>query len=359
MDNKETKIAHMQELCAYREQLLHAPILQNLFLELTLRCNEHCLHCGSACGDVQSSELSLEDYKRFLTKIKSDFKTKEPMIFVTGGEPLLRKDFFDIVGFANDLGFRWGMTSNGVLIDRACAHKLREAGMRTVSISIDGLPHTHDHFRQTPGGYDRAVQGVQNLIDEGGFSSIMVTTVVTHESIGELDALYKVFNDIDIDSWRIAGIEPMGRAKQHPELLLTTEDQKYLLDFIRQKRLQGEPVTYGCSHYLGTDYEREVRDWYFLCNAGIYTASITASGDMVACLDIERRPELIQGNILNDDFTDRWYNGYKAFRRNLCDENEKCRHCDAKVFCHGGPFHSWNFEEKRPEICMKGVLFDA
>lgn len=351
------KIDNLNTLAKYREGLFSEPQLRHLFLELTLRCNENCLHCGSRCGEVKSTELTVDDYRRFLTKVKEDFGTKRKMINITGGEPLLRKDFFEITSVVNELGFNWGMTSNATLITKDVAHKLALTGMKTISVSIDGLEETHDAFRRTPGGYKKAMAGIQNLIDEGAFKNIQVTTVVTHKSIKELDALYEIFNTMDIDSWRVIGIEPMGRAKDYPELLLTPEDQKYLFEFIRNKRIAGEPVEYGCSHYLGLEYEREVRDWYFICTAGVYTASITASGDIIACLDIERRPEFTQGNIFKDDFTQVWKNKFKCFRRNLCEDNEKCKACKEKEFCHGGSYHSWNFDENKQEICFKDILF--
>lgn len=351
------KIADLNKLREYREGLFSEPQLRNLFLELTLRCNENCLHCGSRCGEVKSEEITVEDYRKLLTKVKADFGLKRKMICVTGGEPLLRKDFFEIMQIVKDLGFSWGMTSNATLITKEVAHKLSEVGMRTISVSIDGLEKTHDAFRRSPGGYKKAMQGIQNLIDENAFKAIQVTTVVTHENINELDALYEIFNEMDIDSWRVVGIEPMGRAKDYPNLLLTPEDQKRLFEFIRNKRIAGEPVEYGCSHYLGLEYEREVRDWYFICTAGLYTASITASGDILACLDIERRPEFIQGNIHTDDFTEVWNNKFKCFRRNLCEDNEKCRSCKEKDFCHGGAYHSWDFDENKQAICFKDILF--
>ena len=162
---------------------------------------------------------------------------------------------------------------------------------------------------------------------------------------------------MDIDSWRVIGIEPMGRAKDYPELLLTPDDQKYLFEFIRNMRIKGEPVCYGCSHYLGLEYEREVRDWYYICTAGVYTASVACNGDILACLDIERRPELVQGNVLKDSFVDTWLNKFQAFRRNLSDDNEKCSQCPDKDYCHGGAFHSWDFDNKKPLVCFKDVLF--
>ena len=351
------KKENLEALRKHRETLFKEPKLKNLFFEMTLRCNENCLHCGSRCNEVKVEELPAEYYMRVLDEVKEKLGTGGKMIDVTGGEPLLRKEFFDIMNYAHKLGFSWGMTSNGTLIDKECAHKLKEAGMRTISISIDGLEKTHDEFRRTPGGYQKAMRGINNLIEEGGFKHIQVTTVVTHKSIKELDELYKIFDKMDIDSWRVIGIEPMGRAKDYPELLLTPEDQKYLFEFIRNMRIKGEPVCYGCSHYLGLEYEREVRDWYYICTAGIYTASVACNGDILACLDIERRPELVQGNVRNDSFVDTWLNKFQAFRRDLCDDNEKCSMCPDKDYCHGGAFHSWDFDNKKPLVCFKDVLF--
>ena len=358
MLNPKLKEQNMQRLAVYREGLKAMPQIHNLFFELTLRCNERCLHCGSSCGDVPSDEMTTEQWCGILDQLKADLGTDNYMLCITGGEPLLRKDFFEIMGYAHKLGFNWGMTSNGTLITEEVAQKLRDCGMKTISISLDGMPETHDAFRRTPGGWERGMQGVKNLIQTGGFQSIQVTTVVTHQNIVELDALYDILKDIDIDSWRVINMDPIGRAKEHPELLLTKEDYKTLFEYIRNKRIAGEPVCYGCSHYLGMEYEREVRDWYFLCTAGLYTASIMVNGDITACLDIERRPEFIQGNVLNEHFKDVWENKFEIFRKDLSLENEKCKNCKEAKFCHGDAYHTWDFDNNCPQVCFKDILFD-
>ncbi len=353
----EVKTEHLKMLAEYREKLMKEPKLKFLFLELTMRCNENCLHCGSHCNDVQSEELDVLTYMEFLDKIKRDFGTEELMLCVTGGEPLLRREIYDIMGYAHKLGFRWGMTSNGILINDMTAKYLARAGMSTISISIDGLKDTHDWFRRTPKSYLKAMKGVKALVDNGSFKNVQITTVVHKKNIDELEELFRVVCEADVDSWRVINIEPIGRAKEHPELLLDAADYRRMFDFIKEKREQGFPVEYGCTHYLGLDYEREVRDWYYLCNAGVYTASIMANGDIGACLDIERRPETIMGNILTDDFTEVWKNKFEIFRKPLSEKSSKCSACESEEFCSGGSCHSWDYDENEQQVCFKDVLF--
>lgn len=358
MNPAQVKIIQMRQLAEYRRSIIGAPPLKNLFLELTLRCNERCIHCGSRCGEHDRvNELSKEQYRKILDDVKRDFGVKQVELDITGGEPLLRRDFFDIMSYANSLGFRWGMTSNATLINDDIAHRLHECGMKTISVSIDGLESTHDSLRGMNGAFSGAMRGIDALIRHGGFQSIQVTTVVNHRNFSELDELFDILCKIDIDSWRVINIEPIGRALDSPDLMLTKDEYRQMFDFIREKRLQGYPLTYGCSHYLGTEYERQVRQWYFLCNAGIYTASIASNGDILACLDIERRPELVQGNILRDSLKEIWQNKFKIFRGDLSDLNEKCRACDSCEFCHGGAHHSWDYDLNEQRVCFKDILF--
>lgn len=347
----------MKQLAEYRRKLQKKPILKKLFLELTLRCNQKCLHCGSSCGDRFSDELTFDQYKSFLDKVKKDFDISEMQLCITGGEPLLRDDFFEIMNYANDLGYSWGMTSNATLIDDKKAELLEKSGMKTISVSIDGLRETHDNFRRSPGGFDKAVSGIKALLKNGSFENVQVTTVVHKNNINQLDKLFELMTDLNVDSWRITNIDPIGRARSNKDLLLDADEYRYILDYIRDKRRLCLPVSYGCSHYLGLDYEREVRDWYFLCSAGIYVASIHANGDISACLDIEPRKELLYGNILKDDFTEIWNNKFEIYRSNLSDLTPKCADCPDKDFCNGGSYHTWDYDKNEPLMCFKNILF--
>ena len=135
------------------------------------------------------------------------------------------------------------------------------------------------------------------------------------------------------------------------------EEHRHLLRFILDERLKQMPLEYGCSHYLGLTFEREVRDWYFMCLAGRTVASVTAEGNICACLDIERTEKTIQGNIFRDSFTDVWRNRFGIFRQSLAERNEKCRACPERRFCDGDSHHSWDYGQDAPQACMKGILF--
>ena len=347
------KTDQLGQVAAWRREKYREPELRNLFIELTGQCNEHCLHCGSWCDGAATPQVPTERLLEILRDVKDRLGIERTMLCITGGEPLLRHDFFGLMTQAHAMGYRWGMTTNGTLITSDVARRLAESGMSTVSVSVDGLRDTHDRFRGRPGSYDETLRGIENLLAVDAFDHVQITTVVHQWNFGELDGMFDAFNELDIDSWRLAAIEPMGRALEHPELMLSAAEHRALLEYIRDKRYDGWPLTYGCSHFLGLDFEREVRDAYFLCTAGIYTASIMANGDIGSCLDIERRPETIQGNVYHDDFVDVWTNRFGFLRQDLANLDAACADCPDRTFCAGGSWHSFDFDNAHQRICLQ------
>ncbi|MBQ9865979.1 MAG: radical SAM protein [Lachnospiraceae bacterium] len=355
MTREQIKRSNLDTLAQYHETLRHKPQLRQLFFELTLKCNEHCFHCGSSCAENMPDGLELDKYKEILDEVKENFGTGV-FIALTGGEPLLYKDFFELTAYIQKLGFPWGITSNGTLITKETAAELKKYGMRSISLSIDGVKETHDRYRGMKDAYELGMRGIQNLIDQNCFN-IMVTTVVNHENIKELDDLFEIFDRMDINEWRLTGLEPIGRAEKAVDMHLTADDNRYMMEFIRDKRKKGFPVEYSCTHFIGIEYEAEVRDWYFLCNAGVYVAGILENGDVTACLDIPRNKKTIQGNVFKDRFTDIWNERFEIYRTPLSERNEKCSSCPEAGWCRGGAYHSWDYEKEEPKICFKGILF--
>ena len=351
------KKQHLGELARYRREVLCSrPDLRFLFFELTIACNEHCRHCGSRCGDISAeSPLSLEEWKRVVDQVAEDFPQK-PYLCITGGEPLLYPGLGELMAYARDRGFHWGMTTNGTLITRETVRLLEETGMKTVSVSLDGLGETHEWFRQSPGSYEKTLEGIRLMQASGAFQHVQVTTVVHARNYDQLEDMYALLSAMGLRSWRVINVEPIGRALDQPELALTHDQLRGLISFIREKRFAGPmEVTYGCSHYLGLPLEREVRDWYFLCSAGIYTASVQYDGRIGACLDIERRSELIEGYIRTDRLSRVWQEGFLPYRTDF-RKCGKCADCRDYAYCRGDSFHTWNFDKMEPYLCLKEVL---
>lgn len=353
MDNIKRK--QMDAVAAYREAEFEQPILKQLFFELTIACNEHCRHCGSSCGDVQIKDaLTKEQWMNIVDDVARDF-SKKPFIAVTGGEPLLNKDFFEIMNHVHDKGFKWGMTSNGVLIDKETAKKLKEAGMSTVSISLDGTKENHEWLRQVPGCYEKTLDGIRNLV-EVGFKNVMVTTVVYKKNYGELDKIREVVESLGCNTWRLMHVDPIGRAIDNEDMVLDDSEYVGLIEYMSKLRRTGLDVSYTCNYYLGETFEHEIRSWYYRCISGIEVASICYNGDIVGCLDIARDPRVLQGNILKDNLKDVWENRFKPFRRHRGQDCEMCRNCSEVKYCDGGGFHTWNLDKNEPNICIYNKL---
>ena len=347
----DLKRSQLERLAQHRDQLRKSPHLRWLFFEITDRCNLKCMHCGSNCS-AEGSYLAVDDIKAAL---RSALREK-PMICLTGGEPMLHPAFFEIADRVSSMGFDWGMTTNATLIDDAAARRLKQAGLCTVSVSLDGMERAHDSFRRQNGAWRRAIRGLQALQNAG--IDPQVTTVFHRENFHELEPLYAFLCDIGITNWRPINIEPIGRACESSGLLLEPDQFAHLLSFIRDRRFDRDcrmEVAFGCSHYLGTHNERMVRDHYFLCGAGILTASIRCSGNICACLDIADKPELVQGNIRSDDLMDVWLHRFEAFRRDRTADCAQCRACTERDLCGGDSAHTWDYDRKKPLLCYQDL----
>jgi len=117
---------------------------------------------------------------------------------------------------------------------------------------------------------------------------------------------------------------------------------------IQQKKVE---IKYGCAGFLGYDLEKEMRGHYFFCNTGITTASILYNGDIFVCPNVPRRPELIQGNVRIDQFSEVWNNKFSYFRDKQRTSCDKCQKCEYWEECLGGSMHIWDFEKEQPKIC--------
>lgn len=328
--------------------------LHTLFFEVTSRCNALCDHCGSRCTASKKDELSPETFKKVLDSVAENFGTKAIMLNITGGEPLMRKDLFEITGYADSLGFKWGLVTNGMLITDDVISKMKETHMSTITISLDGMKKTHEEFRHVPGSFDRIISAIERIKKDDFVEHIQVTFIATKNNIFELPEVYRLLSMLEIDSLRISGIDPIGRAKDNEKLMLNREDYLYLFDFIKQHQDSSLPVVWSCTHYFGkTESTLDPTGKIFSCYTGIHVASVLSNGDIFGCPNIPRRKELIQGNVLKDDFCEVWKNKFEFYRNPNRTKAKQCEECEHWNYCKGDSFHTFDFETNTPQFCYK------
>ena len=325
--------------------------LYTLLIEITKKCNAACDQCGSRC-DIHSEEfLSKEQILAALRDIKEKLGAYT-MLNITGGEPLLRRDLFEIMTEATTMGFEWGMVTNGSLITEEVIGKMRDSGMKTVTVSVDGLKETHDSLRHLPGCWDRIMAALPKLKKAGFLDHLQITFTANRRNVYEFEELYRRLRPVGLDSIRVSFMDPIGRALDNTDLLLTREEILYFTGLVNRlnENPRGTKIVWGCPHYLGglLDGRR------FSCFAGIYTASILYNGDIFVCPNVPHRPELIQGNILRDSFGEVWRNGFAYFRSRKLPP--KCGSCPHKSACKGDSLHTLDFDSGEPLFCYRDCL---
>ena len=331
-----------------RKNLKKLHPLQQLFWECTLRCNVHCLHCGSDCiSSVTQPDMPMEDFLKVLDEeVTPHVNPREVLVIISGGEPTMRKDLPEIGRQIKKRGYPWGMVTNGVAMTPALFRELREAGLRSLAISLDGLEEDHKWLRNSPLAFEGACRTIKLAAAEKRFTWDVVTCV-TRRSIGHLDQIRELLVSLGVTRWRIFGIDPMGRAAKNPELILTDDEFKTLIQYIADQReialedaANGRTplrVSYSCEGFLG-DYEAKVRDYLYQCAAGVSVASVLIDGNISACTSI--RGKYYQGNIYKDSFWEVWENGFKNYRdRSWMKQIEPCKDCKAFAYCEGNGMH--------------------
>lgn len=318
--------------------------LRQLFWESTLRCNLHCRHCGSDCKkQPDHPDMPLEDFIRVIDSIIPHVNPHEVSIIISGGEPLMRDDLEECGNALYQRGFPWGFVSNGLFLSRPRLDSLLEAGLHAITISLDGFENEHNWMRGHEDSFKRAAKAIEMLAGEDELLWDVVTCV-NSKNYPYLSSFRNYLVNLGVRTWRLFTIFPMGRASNVPELQLSNEEFVGLMKFIKHARETGGiHVSYGCEGFLG-EYEGEVRDHFYTCNAGISVASILVDGSISACPSI--RSNFHQGNIYKDDFMDVWENRFQAFRDRKWAKKDECAACKFFRYCEGNGIHLRNDDGK-------------
>lgn len=213
---------------------------------LIRRCNLTCKHCYSISADKDfPGELNTQEVFGVMDDLK---RFHVPVLILSGGEPLLRSDIFDIAKRAKGMGFYVGLSSNGTLIDKQNIDRIAECNFDYVGVSLDGMHETHDKFRRMAGAFDASLAGIR-LCNELGLK-VGVRYTMTQDNAHDLPALLKLVEDEDIDRFYFSHLNYAGRGNKNREddalHRMTREAMELLFDTClgyRQRGLNKEFTT--------------------------------------------------------------------------------------------------------------------
>ncbi len=304
---------------------------------VTLKCNLKCSHCYiNAKEKSLPNELSTDAAKMLIHQIT---EVSRPLLILSGGEPLLREDIFEIIRYGVDRGLRMGMGSNGMLIDDEVTRRLEDSGMGTVAISLDSsIPERHDEFRGVKGCWEHAINAIKSL--KNSRIQVQVNCTVTPQNYDEVDDIMSLADDLGVENFHLFFLVPTGRGtdieditpRMYEDMITSTlaKTTKYKLNI----KPSCAPQFMRVAKQKGVDMSRWVRG----CMAGLYYCRIYPSGEVTPCPYMP----LNLGNIRERSFRDIWFNSevFKALRDfdrlkgkcGVCEYRDVCGGCRARAY---------------------------
>lgn len=306
--------------------------------ELTLRCDLACRHCGSRAGRPRERELSLDEAADVARQL-AELGARE-VVFI-GGEAYLHPGFVDIVRVAADAGLRCGLTTGGRGLTAELARRAAEAGLKQVSVSVDGLGPTHDRLRNLRGSFDAALRAIGHARDAGLIVS--ANTQFNRLNLAEVEELAEVLFDAGARAWQVQITGPMGRAADMADALLQPYD---LLDLVPRlaevaKRAEARGCRVVAANNLGYfgPFESALRAGLHFqgCAAGRWVLGIESNGDVKGCPSLPSAP-YVGGNLREQPLAAIWESKRLSFARDR-GTSELWGHCAGCYYaevCQGG-----------------------
>ena len=332
---------------------VHAPFL--VVWNFTYKCNLKCKHCYLDAGARSNKELSTEEAIEVVDQLAAFGVTS---LAFSGGEPLMRKDFFEVARHAVDAGLYVSMATNGTLLTKENVRKLKEIGLHYVEVSVDGIDaKTHDSFRGIDGAFDQTIQGLKNCLKQEICTCVAVTG--TKDNLKEIPEVLEMAENMGIDRFTLFNFIPVGRGKDivagdpspqereqllcylnkqlsehHKIAILSTTPQLARVALEAHSPTQGDLIM-PLAHMEATKISKRAKalaDFIGGCGAGRLYCAISPEGNVQPCVFMP----LVVGDLKKEKLVDIWLNSpvFKDLR-----EREKlkgrCSKCDYKFVCGG------------------------
>ncbi|MFW6117561.1 MAG: radical SAM protein, partial [Thermoproteota archaeon] len=298
---------------------------------VTTKCNLKCPHCYINATDQKTpNELTKDAAKMLIHQIA---EVSKPLLILSGGEPLLREDIFELIQYGSERGLKMGMGSNGMLIDAEVARKLKKAGMYTVAISLDStIPEQHDKFRGVKGCWEKAVNAMKEL--KKNDILVQVNTTVTQKNYDQIDNIISLAERLGAENFHLFFLVPTGRGSGIDDISPTMYEEmiRHVLTENATRKLKVKPSCapqfMRIAQQVGVDTTRWIRG----CIAGLYYCRIYPTGEVTPCPYLP----IPLGNIRERSFKDIWFNSevLKALR-DFDRLKGKCGICEYKDVCGG------------------------
>lgn len=308
--------------------------------ELTLACNAKCIHCGSTAGKARGDELTTAEALELVGELAASGCYS---VTLSGGEPLVRRDWPEIAAAIREGGMRLEMITNGLAVE-AQADAVAAAGFFAVTMSVDGTESVHDRLRGTPGGLKRLLRGAASLKERG--VRLGACTQVNRLNLPVMDEIHAMLRENGFDGWQIQLTMPMGLASAGDEGICIAPEQ---LPELEPKILeyQRDPEFFcQASDNVGYMNRHEPRlrsgtgrDGAFFngCHAGLSVVGITSDGRVRGCLSLP--PDFDEGSVRERPFGEIWYDP-SAFAWNRSPGAKKlggeCAKCPFGKICRAG-----------------------
>ena len=312
--------------------------------EVTRSCNLNCVHCRAAANcSPYPGELSTEKCFQLIDEIAA---MSSPVIILTGGEPLLRPDIFEIASYGTKKGLRMVMATNGTLVDKQIAQKMVASGIQRVSISIDGKDaKSHDEFRNEPGAFAKALRGIEALKSAG--MEFQINTTITTANLKQIEDILDLAIKLSAAAHHIFLLVPTGRGRDLAEQAITAADYEETLMWFHQQSLDCSiQLKATCApHYFRIMHQQKVKGAKPIkktgghfhestrgCLGGISFCFISHVGQVQPCGYLE----INCGNVQKQSFANIWENA-EVFRnlRDYAKYGGKCGRCEFIQVCGG------------------------
>lgn len=302
-------------LSSVRERAAERNIPLHALWEITQRCHQRCRHCYLA-GGYEADELTTEEGKDLLRQM-ADLGTM--FLILSGGEPLLRDDLFEIIDEARRLGFAWKLLTSGTLVGDEEAKALARRHPINVDVSLHGLEETHDALTRVPGSFRAALEAIDRMSGLG--IRVVVKMVLTPRGLGDLAGLRRVLEG-RCAAFRVAARmqpdldgKPVAADLQMPDAMLA----EYYRDVYHRRE-------YGAVYGRHGRLEAEEP----LCNAGRSALAVSPGGDVRACIALRE----VCGNVRHAALGAIWWSAAMEEARGLvAGERRECRECLVDEYC--------------------------